>query len=63
MNNISINKGVELMLRPRRKHPKPKSFFIKFGKMVPFFHREITIYFEFSLNIGNKRRGEKKWNY
>ncbi|WJZ47871.1 hypothetical protein [Synechococcus phage DSL-LC03] len=58
----TINKGVELMLRPRRKEPKPKTFFIKFGKMVNFFRKEINIYFEFSLDIRDKRRGENEWN-
>jgi len=57
-----INKGVELMLRPRRKLPDPKTCFIKFGKMVTLFKREITIYFELSFDIRDKRRGDKKWN-
>jgi hypothetical protein len=48
----TINKGVELMLRrKRRKEPKPKNFFIKFGKMVTFFRKEITIYFELSFDV------------
>ena len=50
------------MLRPRRKVPDPKTFFIKFGKMVTFFKKEITIYFEFSLNVRDKHKGEKRWN-
>jgi hypothetical protein len=55
----TINRGVELMLRSRRKLvPKPKTFFLKFGKVANFFQREITIYFEFSLDIRDKRRGE-----
>jgi hypothetical protein len=55
----TINKGVELMLRSRRKKtPKPKTFFLKFGKVVSFFYKEITIYFELSLDVKGKRRGE-----
>jgi len=57
-----INKGVELMLRPRRKEPDPKTFFIKFGKLVTFFKKELTIYFELSLDVRDKHRGENKWN-
>jgi len=59
----SINKGVELMLRrKRRKAPEPQSCFIKFGKVVTFFRKEITIYFELSFDVKDKCRGEKKWN-
>ena len=43
-----INRGVELLLRNGRKKPnQPKTFQIRFGKMVSFFHREII----FSLNL------------
>ena len=41
-----INKGVELLLRNRRKKPKPKIFQVKFS----FFGREITL----SLDINKK---------
>ena len=51
--DIEINKGVELMLRNKKKlvRREPKSFQFKFGQMVSFFKREIHIYFEFSLDI------------
>ncbi len=50
-----INRGVELLLRNRRrKSEKPKSFLIKFGKMISFFRREIHFYLEFSLDIKKK---------
>ena len=45
-NNTEINKGVELLLRNRRKKPKPKTFQVKFS----FFNREIT----FCLDIKKK---------
>ena len=50
---LEINKGVELMLRNKKKlvRREPKSFQFKFGQMVSFFKREIHIYFEFSLDI------------
>ncbi len=37
-----INKGVELLLRNRRKKPKTKTFQVKFS----FFKREITFYLD-----------------
>jgi hypothetical protein len=50
---LEINKGVELMLRNKKKivRREPKSFQFKFGQMVSFFKREIHIYLEFSLDI------------
>ena len=41
-----INRGVELLLRNRRKKPKSKTFQVKFS----FFNREITL----SLDIKKK---------
>jgi hypothetical protein len=52
INNASapdINRGVELILRRRR--PKPKTFSFNFEKMVSFFTRNVTISFNFSLDI------------
>ncbi len=51
--DLEINKGVELMLRNRKRiiRREPKSFEIKFAKMVSFFKREIHIFFNFSLDI------------
>ena len=43
---LEINRGVELLLRNRRKKPKPKTFEVKFS----FFDREITL----SLDIKKK---------
>ena len=37
-----INKGVELLLRNRRKKPKPKTFQVEFS----FFKWEITFYLD-----------------
>ena len=37
-----INKGVELLLRNRRKEPKPKAFQVEFS----FFKWEITFYLD-----------------
>ena len=47
-----INRGVELLLRNRRRSPpKPKTFQVKFGNMVSFFNREIEFYLDFHLDI------------
>ena len=43
---LEINRGVELLLRNRRKKPKSKTFQVKFS----FFGREITL----SLDIKKK---------
>ena len=47
-----INRGVELLLRNRRKKPdKPKTFQVKFGNLFSFFSREIVFHFNFYLDI------------
>jgi hypothetical protein len=52
---IHINRGVELLLRKRRRTPEqPKTFQFSFGKMVSLLKREINIHFEFSFNIKKK---------
>ncbi len=54
-NKPEINKGVELLLRNRRRiKPKPKTFQVKFGNMFSFFRREIHFYFEFHLDVRKK---------
>ena len=50
-----INRGFELMLRNRRSQPEaPKTFQIKFGKMVSLFRREIVLHFNLYLDIRKK---------
>ena len=49
-----INRGVELLLRNRRKPDPPKTFQIKFGKMVSLFRREIVLHLNFYLDIRKK---------
>ena len=50
-----INRGVELLLRNRRRKPEPpKTFQVKFGKMVSFFKREIVLHLNFYLDIRKK---------
>jgi len=52
---LHINRGVELLLRNRRREPEaPKTFKFSFGKMVSFLRREIHFYLNFSLDIKKK---------
>ena len=50
-----INRGVELLLRTRRKKKeKPKTFQVKFGKLIALWNREIIFHFNFYLDIKKK---------
>ena len=50
-----INRGVELLLRSRRKKSEPpKTFQVRFGKMVSLFRREIVFHLNFYLDIRKK---------
>ena len=50
-----MNRGVELLLRNRRRTPDPpKTFQVKFGNMIAFFKREIIFHFKFYLDIRKK---------
>ena len=47
-----INRGVELLLRNRRKKPeRSKTFQVKFGKLVSLWNREIVFHFNVYLDI------------
>ena len=57
LNNdkTEINRGVELLLRNRRKsQPKPKTFQVKFGNLIALWNREIVFHFNFYLDIRKK---------
>ena len=50
--SLEINRGVELLLRNRRKKPdKPKTFQVKFGKLISLWNREIVFHFNVYLDI------------
>ena len=50
-----INRGVELLLRNRRKpQPKSKNFQVKFGNLIALWNREIVFHFDFYLDIRKK---------
>ena len=57
LNNpeLQINRGVELLLRNRRRpQPKPKTFQIKFGNLIALWNREIVFHLNFYLDIRKK---------
>lgn len=58
---LHINRGVELLLRnKKRRHPRPKTFQVKFGKVVSFFSREVDFFFQIHLDFRKKSsRGEE----
>ena len=50
-----INRGIELLLRNRRrKSLEPKTFQMRFGKMISLFRREFHFYIEFHFDIKKK---------
>jgi hypothetical protein len=50
-----INRGVELLLRNRRrKSERPKTFQVKFGKMISLFRREFHFFIEFHFDVRKK---------
>ena len=52
---LEINRGVELLLRNRRKsQPKPKTFQVKFGNLIALWNREIVFHFDIYLDIRKK---------
>ena len=50
-DSLEINRGVELLLRNKRRVQKPKTFQVKFGNMISLFSREIHFYLDFHLDI------------
>ena len=53
-DTTEINRGVELLLRRRKKPAKPKTFQVKFGNLIAFWNREIIFHFNFYLDIRKK---------
>ena len=60
-NIAHINRGVELLLRnKRRNQEQPKFFQVKFGKVLSFFRRELHLYIDFSLDYRKVESSEEK---
>ena len=53
-DTTEINRGVELLLRRKKKPEKPKTLKVKFGKLIALWNREIIIHFNFYLDIRKK---------
>ena len=54
-DTTEINRGVELLLRNRRrKTERPKTFQVKFGKLVSLWNREIVFHLNVYLDIRKK---------
>ena len=53
-DTAEINRGVELLLRRRSPPEKPKTFQVKFGKLIALWNREIVFHFDFYLDIRKK---------
>jgi len=50
-----INRGVELLLRNRRRRSeKPKTFQVNFGKVISLFHKEFHFFIDFYFDIKKK---------
>ena len=50
-----INRGIELLLRnKRRRESEPKTFQVKFGKMISLFQREFHFFIEFHFDVKKK---------
>ena len=50
-----MNRGVELLLRNRRRKPeRPKTFQVKFGKLIALWNREIVFHINFFFDIRKK---------
>jgi len=54
---IPLNRGVELLLR-KKKLQKNNVILFQFEKLLNLFKREITVYFEFSLDIRKPKQKE-----
>ena len=49
-----MNRGVELLLRNRRKVERPKTFQVKVGKLIALWNTEIVFHLNFYLDIRKK---------
>ena len=53
-DTTEINRGVELLLRWKKKPTQPKTFQVKFGNLIALWNREIIFHFNFYLDIRKK---------
>ena len=53
-DSIQMNRGVELLLRNRRRVERPKTFQVKVGKLIALWNTEIVFHLNFYLDIRKK---------
>jgi hypothetical protein len=54
-SELQINRGIELLLRNKRRGESiPKTFQIKFGKMISLLRREFHFFIDFHFDIKKK---------
>ena len=53
-DTTEINRGVELLLRRKKKPEKSKTIQVKFGNLIALWNREIVFHFNFYLDIRKK---------
>ena len=53
-DTTEINRGVELLLRRKKKPEKPKTFRVKFGNLISLWNKEIIFNFDFYFDIRKK---------
>jgi hypothetical protein len=46
-----MNRGFELLLRNKKRREPPKTFQVKFGKMVSFLRREFHFFLDIQFDI------------
>ena len=49
-----MNRGFELLLRNKKRRDPPKTFQVKFGKMVSFLRREFHFFLDIQFDIRKK---------
>ena len=49
-----MNRGFELLLRNKKRREPPKTFQVKFGKMVSFLRREFHFFLDIKFDIRKK---------
>ena len=53
-DSLQMNRGVELLLRNRRRVERPKTFQVKMGKLIALWNTEIVFHLNFYLDIRKK---------
>lgn len=54
LDSPRMNRGFELVLRNKKRREPPKTFQVKFGKMVSFLRREFHFFLDIQFDIRKK---------